>query len=197
MKNTKAFFTAVVMAALCVIICLSTSACKKKTTTTATTSNTTNTGTNSNPQGTLSATWSDTYTGKQGTISETQVTGTIIGGKYFLNAYTSVTNTASISFQGLSISGTGTVTLDNGVNGIAILKESASSSGDVETGFPTSNQGLGTLTITAFSTSSGKATISGTYSFTGGPNNSSNPYSPPVTAPSGTVSGSFTNVPFQ
>jgi hypothetical protein len=194
MKNSKKIFTISVIAALCVFIALSTS-CKKKTTT-ASTPTTTSTGSNPTPQGTLTATWNDTYTGKQGTISETQVKGNIINGTYFLNSYTSATNTATIAFQALSIAGTGTVTLDNGIHGIGILYETASSSGDVETGFPTSNPGVGTLTVTAFSTSSGTTTISGTYTFTGGPNNSSNPYGTTVTAPSGTVSGSFTGVPF-
>jgi|GEM_PF-4209343 len=194
MKNTKKIFTVSAIAALGIFIALSTS-CKKSTTTTSTTTTTT-TGTNPTPQGTLTATWNDTYTGKHGTISETQVTGSIISGTYFLNAYTSATNTATIAFQALAIAGTGTVALDNGVHGIGILYETASSAGDVETSFPTSNPGVGTLTVTAFSTASGTTTISGTYTFTGGPNNSSNPYGTTVTAPSGTVTGSFTGVPF-
>ena len=192
MKNTKKIFTISAIVALGIFIALSTS-CKKKTTTPTTT---TTTGSNSTPQGTLTATWNDSYTGKNGTISETQVTGSIISGTYYLNGYTSATNTATIEFEALAIAGTGTVALDNGIHGIGILKETASSAGDIETGFPTSNPGVGTLTVTAFSASSGTTTISGTYTFTGGPNNSSNPYGTTVTAPSGTVSGSFTGVPF-
>lgn len=178
MKHLKNIFTISVVAALGTLVALST-ACKKSSSPTTTTTTTT---TGSNPTPSMSASYSTGFYSGVGNFTN------VSGFSYPNNIYgiqgsiMGSGNQPFTLFINATIVGTGTFALGQGSgpagsgNYADFIQDTCVTNpykADFETGYPLSNPGSGTLTITSFNSSTRR--ISGQFGFTGGTSTQSSP----------------------